>query len=180
MHEPAFVDTRLGQSVIDSLYGDALILADEARAWFDRARGPDRAPAEVDAARDLAMAIDSDDPLSDWAGRHDPSLRISLSCESLRLTTRLMHIIAWLLLQRAIAAGELPPSAAGDPANRLGPSPDCDPFVLRALPRGAQGLIEASLRLHARVSQVEVGLLASPTDSDHPVHAMLGRLTAQY
>ena len=180
MHQPAFVDTRLGQSVIDSLYGDALILADEARAWFDRARGPDHAPAEVGAARDLVLAGDSDDPLSDWGGRHDPSLRISLSCESLRLTTRLMHIIAWLLLQRAIAAGELPPSASGDPANRLGPSPDCDPLVLRALPRGAQGLIDASLRLYARVAQVETGLLASPTDGDHPVHMMLGRLTAQY
>jgi regulator of CtrA degradation len=178
MRDPAAVDRRLSQSLIDSLYGDALILADEARAWFDRARGPETAASDIDAARDLSLLEESDDPLFDWAGRHDPALRIALSCESLRLTTRLMHIIAWLLLQRAIAAGELSASAALDPTNRLGPSPDCDPLIHEALPLGARRLIETSIRLYARVGQVEAGMMADADPSIHPVHAMFDRLTA--
>lgn len=178
MRDAAEIDQRLSQSLIDSLYGDALILADEARAWFDRARGPERVSADVDAALDLDPAVDSDNPLFDWAGRHDPSLRIALSCESLRLTTRLMHIIAWLLLQRAIAAGELSPLAAHEEHNRLGPSPECDMVVHRALPPGAQRLIDASLHLHARVAKVEAGLIEGVAQDNHPVHAMFDRLAA--
>ncbi len=178
MQDPAAIDRRMNRSLIDSLYGDALILADEARAWFDRARGPDRVSADIDAALDLSSPVDGDDPLFDWAGRHDPSLRIALSCESLRLTTRLMHIIAWLLLQRAISAGELSPMAAQDDHNRLGPSPDCDPLVHKDLPPGAQRLIDASLHLHARVAKVEAGMSATGQPGGHPVHAMLERLSA--
>ena len=58
------------------------MLADDARAVFDLRIG------------------EKGDNASD-------SLKIALSIEGLRTTTRVMHVLAWLLNQRAYLAGEL-------------------------------------------------------------------------
>ena len=158
--------------MIDALYAEALLLADEARAWFDRARGSEEARRRLSP---LASNI-TDDPLYRWSGRTDPSLRVALSCESLRLTTRLMHVIAWLMLQRAVADGDAPADVSHLEHNRLGRSPDSDADVIDRLPDEARRLIAASLRLHERVAHLEQGLLARPIN-DNPVHAMHRRLT---
>lgn len=79
MHEPADISAP----IVESLYCDALILADEARAVFDLS---DRI-GQVCAEGDLA--------------------RVALSCEALRTTTRMMHVLAWLLNQRAYFRGEM-------------------------------------------------------------------------
>lgn len=156
------VSTSLHTSLVNALYAEALLLADEARAWFDR-----------------AMAEQGHDALHDWPGRDDAVLRIALSCESLRLTTRLMHIIAWLLLQRAIAAGELPPEAAAAPANRLGPSPDADDALIARLPDGAQKLVASSRDLYRRVAQLDAPLSPAPGQAP-PVAAMMDQLLAAF
>lgn len=166
----------LNESLVDSLYAEALILADEARSWFDRTRHE----ASASAFDDLPVGAERDpDSLFHWAGRHDPSLRIALSCESLRLSTRLMHIIAWLLTQRAIHAGELPAASAGFAHNRLGESPECDPALLAQMPDAARDLIESSLRLHERVRQLEEAQLAPAAPLLPPVHAMLDQLASR-
>lgn len=170
-------DASINTSLSDALYADALLLADESRAWFDLARGNGSIGVAADADAHSNVAGESADPLFHWAGRHDPSLRIALSCESLRLTTRLMHVIAWLLMQRAISVGELPPSAAFAEHNRLGPSPECDPAVRASLPVGAQRLIDASIRLHQRVAQLDAAVDAAPP-AQHPVHDMMARLAS--
>ena len=166
-------ETTIHSSLVDALYADALLLADESRAWFDLARGN----GSIGIAADADASSEFADPLFHWAGRHDPSLRIALSCESLRLTTRLMHVIAWLLMQRAISVGELPPSAAFVEHNRLGPSPECDPAVRDRLPVGAQRLIDGSIRLYQRVAQLDAAADALPP-ANHPVHGMIARLAA--
>lgn len=166
-------DASINASLTDALYADALLLADESRAWFDLARGTGTGGSGMAAD----ASCEASDPLFHWAGRHDPSLRIALSCESLRLTTRLMHVIAWLLMQRAISVGELPPSAALAEHNRLGPSPECDPAVRDRLPVGAQRLIDASIRLHQRVAQLDAAVDAAPP-AQHPVHNMMARLVS--
>ena len=53
--------------LVDSLYIEAMLLADEARACFDR---------------------------SFDAGHLSPEISVAFSCESLKVTTRLMHSIA--------------------------------------------------------------------------------------
>ncbi|HEY5713474.1 MAG TPA: DUF1465 family protein, partial [Allosphingosinicella sp.] len=83
--------------LVDGLYIEAMVLADEARSYFD--------------------TLGRDDRLS-----LDPIDRVGFSCESLKVTTRLMHVIAWLLTQRAVAAGELTPDQAGAEDRRLGPA----------------------------------------------------------
>lgn len=162
---------RIGLSpdLIDSIYTEALLLADEARGWFDRYR----------PSQPLLCDDSEGDPLASWAARHDPTMRIALSCESLRLTTRLMHVIGWLLQQRALATGEIDRIDFADPANRLGPSPDCDLEMLDELPRQVAQLVRSSLALHARVAAMEAVQIDQGQGRMHPVHAMLERLQAR-
>ena len=44
---------------------------------------------------------------------------IAYATESMRLTTRLMQLASWLLLQRAISSGELTPEAASEEKKRI-------------------------------------------------------------
>ncbi|MBA3730170.1 MAG: DUF1465 family protein, partial [Sphingomonas sp.] len=69
--------TRITPRLIDSLYTEAMLLADEARAYFDQ------------AGRDERLTL-------------EPFARVGFACESLKVTTRIMHIAAWLLTQRAV------------------------------------------------------------------------------
>ncbi len=154
----AIAGGELRGALIEALYGSALVMADEARAWFDAA-----ARAEPAATPPLS---------ADAAAR-----RIALSCESLRLTTRLMHMIAWLLMQRAIAAGEVPAAAALQADNRLGPSPAIDAASLDRLPDTARQLVCASERLYQRAARLETAMVSTAAPvTDHPVHRMQRRL----
>ncbi len=172
-------------SLAASLYNEALLLADEARGWFDRALAsqPLHSATGVHAAL-LASARNSDAEtlaLQNWHARSDPALRIALSCESLRLTTRLMHIIAWLLLQRAIASGELAADAALLPANRLGPSPHIDDALVAQLPDAAQRLIGQSRDLYRRVASLERALTEPDSPGEPPAVArFLAQLQAAF
>lgn len=91
--------------------------------------------------------------------------RTRASCEALRVTTRLSHCLAWLMVQKAIHAGELPPEAALDPDKRLDGHDVCtvtdaedDPEIsaeLRSLLTRSRRLFERVSRLDSRVAQAE-------------------------
>ena len=85
----------------------------------------------------------------------DPFVRVGFSCESLKVTTRLMHVIAWLLTQRAVQAGELDVKDALDPSRRLGDGPVTDRVLLESLPARARALIDSSTDLHRRVALLD-------------------------
>ena len=141
---------QLTPKLIASLYTEAMVLADETRSYFDR-----HGREERDAL--------------------DPVLRVGFSCESLKVTTRLMHVIAWLLTQRAVEAGELSPVQARKPSRRLGDAPQSDESVLVRLPETARGLVEASRELYSRVRRLdEVGPASEPQPS--PARSLLSRL----
>jgi len=142
--------SRLHRRLIDSLYVESMLLADEARGYFDEAGRADR------------EALDS---LS----------RVLFSCESMKVTTRLMHVIAWLLTQRAVASGELRPKDALDPSRRLGDAPETDESAITMLPDSARLLIGASIDLHRRVAGFDVAQ-AKPRLVESPVRGMQDRL----
>lgn len=147
-------DSRLHRRLVDSLHVEAMLLADEARAYFDEA-----GRAEREAL--------------------DPLDRVGFSCESLKVTTRLMHVIAWLLTQRAIDAGELRPRDALHPSRRLGEQPVSDLAAVLVLPTRARGLIEASADLHRRVARLDLAQAAAmPAYS--PVREMQERLALSF
>ncbi|MDT9597823.1 DUF1465 family protein [Sphingosinicella rhizophila] len=144
---------RLTSKLVDSLYTEAMLLADEARAYFDRHGREDREGL-------------------------DPIVRVGFSCESLKVTTRLMHIIAWLLTQRAVHAGELTPVQARTPARRLGDAQESDPALLGQLPKAALAIVTASQELYARVQRLEESSDATPHPS--PARGLLSRLERSF
>lgn len=154
MRGPGY-DSRMHRRVFDTLYVDAMVLADEARSYFDEAGRVDREAL-------------------------DPMARVSFSCESLKVTTRLMHVIAWLLTQRAVDAGEMSLREACDPSRRLDPAPVSDPAVVLALPRSARDLIAASAELYERVMRLDEVQAEDAPATQSPVHAMHGRLASAF
>ena len=143
--------SRIHLRLIDSLYTEAMVLADEARAYFDE------------------MGREERDTL-------DAMTRVVFSCESLKVTTRLMHVIAWLLTQRAVDAGELPAGAALDPSRRLGTAPETDPESFDAMPPAAQKLIATSQDLYRRVARIDAAQEAAAPAPVSPARCMLDRL----
>ena len=145
---------RVQRHLIDGLYVEAMLLADEARSYFDESgRGE----------RDLLS----------------PIARVSFSCESLKVTTRLMHVIAWLLTQRAVLGGELSPVQAMEPSRRLGEAPVSADDALASLPEPARHLIATSMDLHRRVARLdEAQTLPAPTSS--PARVMQERLALAF
>ena len=146
--------TRMHRRLIDTLYVDAMVLADEARSYFDETGRLER---------DLL----------------EPIARVSFSCESLKVTTRLMHVIAWLLTQRAVDAGELLPRDALDPSRRLGPAPVSDTAAVAGMPRQAQALIAASVELYRRVDRLDQAQ-AGELVASSPARSMLDRLAMTF
>ena len=66
----------------------------------------------------------------DGEGRRDSKLlsragALAYAGESMRLTTRLMQVASWLLVQRAVREGELDPREACQPRYRLGAEAVC-------------------------------------------------------
>lgn len=144
---------RLTRRVIDSHYVEAMLLADEARGYFD------------DAGRDDRSCL-------------DPMSRVSFACESLKVTTRLMHIIAWLLTQRAVDAGEIAAEAALSPSRRLGTSTPSDDAIVARLPARARDMALASADLFDRIARLDAALGREADGS--PVHDLRARLAGAF
>ncbi len=143
-------EARITPRLVDSFYTEAMLLADEARAYFDEAGR---------AVRDEL----------------DPFVRVGFACESLKVTTRIMHIVAWLLTQRAIDSGEIPERQGRRPERRLGNANDSDPVIVAQLPEAAQRLIGASADLYSRVKRLDEGtMFEEPAQS--PARALMGQL----
>jgi regulator of CtrA degradation len=140
---------RITPRLVDSFYTEAMLLADEARSYFD------------DSGRDERSGL-------------DPYLRVSFACESLKVTTRIMHIVAWLLTQRAIESGEIGYRDGRRPERRLGNAQESDPSVVARLPEKARHLVGASADLYARVKRLDEGNADEPSGS--PARALMGRL----
>jgi regulator of CtrA degradation len=144
------MEARITPRLIDSLYTEAMLLADEARAYFDEAGRDDRQSLE-------------------------PFVRVGFACESLKVTTRIMHIVAWLLTQKAVETGEIKSADGRRPERRLGHANDSDPLVVEQMPDAAQKLINASADLYSRIKRLDEGqLIEEPAPS--PARALMGRL----
>ena len=141
--------SRIHRRLVDSLYVEAMLLADEARGYFDQ------------GARIEREAL-------------DPLGRVTFSCESLKVTTRLMHIIAWLLTQRAVDAGELAPRDALAPSRRLGTAPETADETIAAMPMQAAAIMLTSIDLFRRVARLDDALDEQVLDS--PARGMMDRL----
>jgi regulator of CtrA degradation len=153
----------LARRLTDSLYVEAMVLADEARAYFDASYQGGRQGDE--RGRELEAL--------------EPFDRVLFSCESLKVTTRLMHIVAWLLTQRAVDAGELSPDEVREPSRRLGPAVASDDDGIERLPEGARRLIETSVDLYRRVERLDNGF-GDDSVATSPARHLLHRLSQSF
>ncbi len=125
--------------LVDALYTEAMLLADEARGYFDSVGRDDRA----------AMP---------------PLERVTFSCESLKVTTRLMHVIAWLLARRN----------GVDTPHRLSAAAQSGDAELASLPQEARAIVTTSIELYERILRLEERLGESAGES--PVLGLQNRL----
>lgn len=83
---------------------------------------------------------------------------LTYTAESLRMTTRLTQVMAWLFVQRAIAAGELEEEEARKPNRRLSGHATClpeEPADTDGLPSDFQTLLNSSEGLFRRVARLD-------------------------
>ena len=132
---------------MDALYTEAMLLADEAKSYFD------------DGARKDQLTL-------------DPLTRVSFSCESLKVTTRLMHMIAWLLTRRAVRGGKTTLFDSQGLLRKLGHAADSDDGSVARLPEDARMLIAASCELYARIKRLDDNDGAASS----PARALMARL----
>ena len=144
------IDVPVQRAQVENLYVEAMLLADEAHAAFA-------------AQRDLGSV------------RGNAAAQIGLACESLKTTTRLMHVIAWLLHRRAMFAGD-PGAGPNDSAARIGEAVAADWGICADFDVSVRRIISASERLFERIAMLETGWEAPAVA---PVQQMLARLEAR-
>lgn len=121
----------------------------------------------------------------DHAKKLGPAASLAYATETMRLTTRLMQMASWLLLQRAVTEGEIDQAEAQNDTNKLRPEKrgvDIPMDVLQELPEDLQELIDASLNLQRRVKHVDAMLKMEllrekAANSSNPVGDQLSHLS---
>lgn len=121
----------------------------------------DEALALLVAARDyMGYAVPSARP------GLEPAQRLRVSCESMRVTARLSHVMAWLLAQKAVQAGELTARDAAE-AYRLTEDDIClleSETGFEELPLGLRDLLHKSRALYVRVTRLDALVRQSATE----------------
>jgi regulator of CtrA degradation len=126
----------------------------------------------------------------DGPGRRESKLlsrpgALAYATESMRLTTRLMQLASWLLLQRAVDEGELTLDQARSEKTkvRLSSYEPPHPDAAASLPKKLRMLIDESRRLHERVVRMDAliyGGAAPEPAADNPVERQIGLLRAAF
>ena len=142
--------TAINEQIVEELYAEALLLADEARSAFD-----------LHDTQDPALAANE--------------VRIAMSIEGLRTTTRVMNALAWLLNQRAFFSGELSRGQLKKHGS-LGEERPSDPRNMARLPLKVRSLIRDTERLHGRVARLDREQRSRDAANDDPVGSLQGRI----
>jgi regulator of CtrA degradation len=163
--DPVVLAKRLatGQT-FTALFRDGMALVESTAAYLD---GPGRQEAK---ALDRAAAL-------------------NYATESMRLTTRLMQLASWLLLQRAVNEGELTFDQARAEKMKVKLSPYQGPHEdsLHHLPKKLVTLIADSRRLYDQVMRLDMLVYGGGTQTAdqlvsaaNPVEKQLGLLKAAF
>lgn len=147
-------ESLLTVKLMDALYTEAMVLADEARSYFESGR-----------------FNEDTDP--------DNMLAVSFSCESLKVTTRLMHCIAWLLNQKALHSGELTVGEAWNHDRALGKAPPTDQVMIDRFPEEARQIVLASEELFDRLQRLSKRM-EQEIEAESAVQDMFRRLQSAF
>jgi len=117
----------------------------------------------------------------DGDGRRDSRLlsredALLYAGESMRLTTRLMQIASWLLVQRAVREGDMEASDACDEKYRISPLAAEGMDTNRVLPGGLLSLLDRSNRLYERISHLDKRMFVDSEPASEEVNPVLTQL----
>lgn len=146
--------------VFDRTFKEGMALVEETAAYLD---GPGRAAAKR-LPRSAALA---------YAG------------ESMRLTTRLMQVASWLLVQRAVRDGEIPLIEAGSEKYRLisrEARAETDFAGSNELPETLKALIVKGASIYERVRRLDETMYEGEDGAGaaNPVSDQLAKLQAAF
>ena len=128
----------------------------------------------------------------DGAGRADakklkPPASVVYATESMRLTTRLLDLASWLLVQRSLKEGEITEEEALAKRDGVKLRPFGRPSHIKHfddLPVGLQSLITQSFALSDRITQLDLALRANEEDvvaaARNPVNEQMRQLQAAF
>ena len=152
-------------------FGEHLAGSDAFRALFREG---------MDLVENAACYLDGDG--RDIAKTLPRPEALAYAAESMRLTTRLMQLASWLLLQRAVNEGEMTKAQASCEKHKVKlASQDVasSPETFEKLPSSLRDLVAQSLRLQARIIHLD-GLLyvveAAPKPATSPVARQMDQL----
>ena len=159
----SFVERLAGSEAFRAMFKEGMALVEDAAAYLD---GPGRAEAKALPRADA----------------------LAYASESMRLTTRLMQLASWLLLQRAVNEGEMTTQQAASEKHKVKLSVQevaSTPDAFHRLPARLRDLVAQSMRLQARVIHLDQLLYArkdafAPQDMRSPVADQLARLQAAF
>jgi regulator of CtrA degradation len=101
------------------------------------------------------------------------------AAESMRLTTRLMQVSSWLLVQKAVREGDTTAAAAADPRYRLS-EPRAGRSRPGRLPDALVGLSQRADRLFERVARMDRQLYLEVEVSVNSVASQIDRLRSAF
>lgn len=158
----AFARSFVTSEAFRAMFREGMLLVEETAAYLD---GPGRDESRG-LPRDAALAY---------------------ATESMRLTTRLMQIASWLLVQRAVAEGEITPEQARTEKNRVRLAevgPQTPESAIAQLPERLRDLMAASVRMQARVLHLEAAVAADRApehrEAVNPLASQLDRLKSAF
>ncbi len=138
--------------------GRIVIAATQTVTYFDSTF--DQAMALTREARDYLAYQEKADLES-----LSPVGRMAASCEAMRMTARMTQVVAWLLVQKAVHAGDLTREQAAETKFRLAGHEICDdiePLAAEPLPERLAELLARSHQMYQRVARLDAMLDSEP------------------
>lgn len=147
-----FADHLADSEAFRALFREGMDLVEQAAGYLDG------------AGREIAKTLPRPEALA-------------YAAESMRLTTRLMQLASWLLLQRAVNEGEMTKAQASCEKHKVKLSSQdiaSAPEAFARLPDALRDLVSQSLRLQARIVHLD-GLLYVPGSTARPAPSPVAR-----
>jgi len=144
----------VASAAFDTLYRDGMQLVEEVAAYLD---GPGRSDSRA-LPREVSLVY---------------------ATESMRLTTRLMQLASWLLLQRAVKEGEITAEQARSEKHkvRFRPAPHNERGAeFDQLPGRMRDLISRGDSMYARIAKLEAMDREGPSKSEDSPNAVADQL----
>ena len=141
----------MNEQIVECLYDEAVGIAEEVRATFAGS-------------------------MAEQASHLEDTVRIALSIEGMRATTRVMNVLAWLLNQKAFFNGELSARQLHR-RNKLNDDLPADDTYRTVLEPGTQTLIDDVEQLYRRITRLDCDWREQDDEGAGPVQEMRGQLT---